>query len=348
MQSNSANQMLPIIIIPALDPDQRLVDLIAELLGQYRDTFQHLVVVNDGSSEVTAFQEVAKFDAVTVLEHEQNRGKGAALKTAMKWLLGQSITAVGAVTADADGQHRPHDIARVAQQLVQQPDTLWLGGRCFDGNDVPLRSRIGNRFSRFMFRLGLGVDVEDTQTGLRGIPFAVLPALLESDSDHYEFELDMLMFTKRMQFPIDSIPIETVYENNNEVSHFRPLIDSMMIYRKFIKFSGVSIISAVIDYGVFAVIYAFTGEILAAIAGARLFSGIFNFTANRQWVFQRGGQLRWDAAKYTALAVVLVLLNYAFTKSLLWLGLTPFVGKPLSEFMVFLLSYKLQKKLIFK
>lgn len=348
MQSNSANHMLPIIIIPALDPDDRLVELVHELLETYRHTFQHLVVVNDGSEQTSTFRKIAKFDAVTLLEHDENSGKGAALKTAMKWILGQSITAVGAVTADADGQHRPHDIARVAQQLCQHPDTLWLGGRCFDGKDVPLRSRIGNRFSRFMFRFGLGVDVEDTQTGLRGIPFAVLPALLESDSDHYEFELDMLMFTKRMQFPIDSISIETVYEDNNQVSHFRPLIDSMMIYRKFIKFSGVSIISALIDYGVFALIYAFTGEILAAIAGARVLSGGFNFTANRQWVFQRGGQLRWDAAKYSTLAVALVLLNYAFTKGLLWVGVTPFIGKPLSEFLVFLLSYKLQKKLIFK
>ncbi|HET8816414.1 MAG TPA: bifunctional glycosyltransferase family 2/GtrA family protein [Pseudidiomarina sp.] len=340
--------MLPVIIIPALDPDQRLVELVTDLLRTYGHTFQHLVVVNDGSKQIEAFQELTGFDAVTLLEHDENRGKGAALKTAMKWILGQSITAVGAVTADADGQHRPHDIARVAQQLCQKPDTLWLGGRCFDGNHVPLRSRIGNRFSRFMFRFGLGVDVEDTQTGLRGIPFAVLPALLESDSDHYEFELDMLMFTKRMQFPIDSISIETVYENNNEVSHFRPLIDSMMIYRKFIKFSGVSIISAFIDYGVFALIYAFSGEILAAIAGARVLSGVFNFTANRQWVFQRGGQLRWDAAKYTSLAIALVLLNYAFTKGLLLVGVTPFIGKPLSEFAVFLISYKLQKKLIFK
>lgn len=340
--------MLPVIIIPALDPDQRLVELINELLERHKHTFQRLVVVNDGSEQTDAFLEIAKLDTVTLLEHDQNRGKGAALKTAMKWILVQSITAVGAVTADADGQHRPYDIARVAQQLCQQPDTLWLGGRCFDDNKVPLRSRIGNRFSRFMFRFGLGVDVEDTQTGLRGIPFAVIPALLESDSDHYEFELDMLMFTKRMQFPIDSISIETVYEDNNEVSHFRPLIDSMMIYRKFIKFSGVSILSALIDYGVFALIYAFTGEILAAIAGARVLSGVFNFTANRQWVFQRGGKLRWDAAKYTTLAVALVLLNYAFTKSLLWVGVTPFIGKPLSEFLVFLFSYKLQKKLIFK
>lgn len=348
MQSNPTHHMLPVLIIPALDPDQHLVQLIDELIEKHHSTFQHIVVVDDGSTQTQAFTKATRHDAVTLLKHDENRGKGAALKTAMKWILCQSISAVGAVTADADGQHRPHDIARVAQQLFTQPDTLWLGGRTFAGNDVPLRSRVGNRFSRFMFSIGLGVNVEDTQTGLRGIPFAVLPALLESDSDHYEFELDMLMFTKRMQFPIDSIPIDTVYENNNDVSHFRPLIDSMMIYRKFIKFSGVSIISAFIDYGVFALIYAFTGEILAGIAGARVLSGIFNFTANRQWVFKRGGKLRWDAAKYTSLAIALVLVNYAFTKGLLWLGMSPFIGKPLSEFAIFLLSYKLQQKLIFK
>lgn len=337
----------PLILIPAYVPDERLIKVVDALL-QHTEHYAHIVVIDDGSPDPTVFSSLRGRSRVTVLTHEQNRGKGAALKTGMRWVAEHAPQSIGVVTADADGQHLPQDILAVAQAFAQQPECLWLGSRNFKQDDIPFRSWLGNNFARATFRLGLRINIPDTQTGLRGIPRKLIPALLETDSDRYEFELDMLIITKQQDIQFKSIEITTVYEKGNKSSHFKPLTDSIIIYKKFLKFSGVGIASAAIDYGLFALIYGFTGEILLAIATARVASGIFNFSMNRQWVFGKGGSLGRDATHYTLLAAVLVMLNYGLTKSLMWLAISPFIGKPAAEIIVFLLSYRLQKKLVFR
>ncbi|MFC0445626.1 glycosyltransferase [Pseudidiomarina halophila] len=337
----------PVIIIPAYNPDVRLTQLVKTLLEDAND-YQGIVVINDGSDATSIFTELETFDQVTVLQHETNLGKGAALKTGFSWVERHAGASVGAVTADADGQHLPDDILAVAKAFHNEPDALWLGSRDFKAPGIPFRSWLGNTFARFTFRLGLRINVPDTQTGLRGVPAKLLPELIEMPSNRYEFELDMLILAKRNQLRFCSLDITTVYEEGNKSSHFKPLQDSLRIYSKFLKFSGVGIASALIDYGLFALIYGFTGEILAAIASARLCSGIFNFSMNRQWVFGRGGSLFRDATHYSLLAAVLVAVNYMLTKGLLLVGVSPFIGKPASEVIVFLLSYRLQKKLVFR
>ena len=117
------------------------------------------------------FAAAARFPNVQLLRHAVNLGKGAALKTAFNYVLCAMPDAAGVVTADADGQHAPEDIARVAEALAAQPDALVLGARAF-GADVPLRSRFGNIVTRGIMHALLGRKLADTQTGLRGIPAA--------------------------------------------------------------------------------------------------------------------------------------------------------------------------------
>lgn len=339
----------PVIVIPAFNPDHALLQLV-EALQQKSDLIDSIVIINDGSDRDSAkiFAQLPASNNLHVLTHENNRGKGAALKTGFRWVLENRPNTIGAITADADGQHLPNDIIRVVEHFSKEPADLWLGSRNFKKRGIPFRSRLGNTFARYTFRLGLRINIPDTQTGLRGIPFNLLEALVHTPSDRYEFELDMLILAKQEDVSFRSVEITTVYEHGNASSHFRPLQDSAIIYKKFLKFSGVGIASAALDYGLFALVYGLTGEILLAIASARLISGIFNFTLNRQWVFGKGSSLGKDATKYTLLAVTLVLANYLLTKTLFAVGISPFIGKPLAEVVIFLLSYGLQKRLVFK
>ncbi|CUA87343.1 bifunctional glycosyltransferase family 2/GtrA family protein [Pseudidiomarina woesei] len=338
---------LPALIIPAYNPDQRLVDVINEL-QQYSSAFAKLIIVNDGSESSAIFSTITNEPNLIILNHPENRGKGAALKTGLRWVQENLPDSCGAITADADGQHLPQDIIKVAKAFTQEPQALWLGCRDFKAKHIPFRSWLGNTFARYTFALGLRIKIPDTQTGLRGIPNAIFDELIKLPSNRYEFELDMLIIAKRRDLTFQSTTITTVYEPGNNSSHFKPLQDSIIIYKNFLKFSGVGIASAAIDYGLFALVYGFTGEILLALALARLVSGIFNFTLNRQWVFKPGGALVTDATKYAVLAAILVLCNYALTKGFTWVGISPFIGKPIAEIVVFLLSYGLQKKLVFR
>ena len=212
-----------IVVIPAYEPDDSLIGLI-ERLGADFDRF---IVVDDGSKTADAtFERVARMPGVTLLRHEVNRGKGAALKTAFAKVIADFPDAAGVVTVDADGQHLPEDVANVAKATRENPGRYTLGVRAFSGN-VPLRSRFGNAWSRYFFFLLTGVMIYDTQTGLRGMPRDLLPELVAMPGDRYEYEMRMLVAAARKKLKPVQIQIKTVYLNDNKASHFNPVRDSL-------------------------------------------------------------------------------------------------------------------------
>jgi hypothetical protein len=110
--------------------------------------------------------------------------------------------------------------------LALHPGRLILGTRNFRG-DIPFRSRFGNVWTRWEFFLLTGVFVNDTQTGLRGIPAGWLKALCGIAGDRYDYESRMLVQGARAKKKPLQIPITTVYLNGNRSSHFRPLADTL-------------------------------------------------------------------------------------------------------------------------
>jgi glycosyltransferase involved in cell wall biosynthesis len=222
-------QKLPLAaIIPAYQPDNRILDIAKILLA----SFGKVIIVNDGShADKKEIFDALHENGCTVLTHQQNQGKGVALKTAFTFLLSNSDQQIkGSITIDADGQHQLSDVLRVAQEFLNNPEYLALGIRHFDLT-VPWRSRFGNRITRWLFKNLYGLTLNDTQTGLRAIPQQLLEPLTRLKHSRYEYELSMLIFAAKNNINIREIVIETIYENNNASSHFRPLVDSWRIYR---------------------------------------------------------------------------------------------------------------------
>ena len=220
-----------VAVVPAYNPGEALPRLVAALRGRVP-----LLVVDDGSEDASVFGRLPEGEGVTVLAHAANRGKGAALKTAFRHVVEHRPDAAGVVTVDADGQHLPEDALKVAARVRERVSagTVVFGVRCFDGA-VPLRSRLGNRLARVAVRAVLGVRLSDTQTGLRGIPAGLLPALLDIPFDRYEFETEMLRTIGEAGLDVEELPIRTVYLEANRGSHFRPLPDSMRICRVLLR-----------------------------------------------------------------------------------------------------------------
>ena len=210
------------ILIPAYEPDGKLAALVDDL----RPLFRHLVLVDDGSTRGRDVLDAARGRVDALLAHAANRGKGAALRTGLAWIRDNLPDVRAIVTADADGQHRPADIRRVAEATLAHPDGLVLGVREFAGK-VPFRSQLGNVWTRVLFRLLTGLPVRDTQTGLRGIPRGLLDRVLAIPGDRYEYELRMLVDARHHPAPPLQIPIETVYIDGNRSSHFRPFRDTV-------------------------------------------------------------------------------------------------------------------------
>ena len=192
MSMNERILTSPVVLIPAYKPDKRLENLAWELCV---DRQFELVVVDDGNSDEYAdlFRRLQLLPRCTVRRHSTNRGKGAALKTGVRYIKEHFPQCVGAVTADADGQHSAEDIQRVALSLQSHPTSLVLGVRDFSGADVPAKSRLGNRVTARLFRLATGVRCPDTQTGLRGIPAAAFDRYLALPGQRYELEMNHLL-----------------------------------------------------------------------------------------------------------------------------------------------------------
>jgi glycosyltransferase involved in cell wall biosynthesis len=222
------------ILIPAYNPDQQLLTLISGLIAA---GFESILVIDDGSktSCVPVFDAVRNMEFCCLVRHDENLGKGRALKTGLDYLQTHVPDIDGVVTCDADGQHLVEDVVRVARVLVANSGSLILGVRDFDSN-VPLRSRLGNAISRCVFYLLLGKYLSDTQTGLRGIPASLIPQLVHLEGERYEFEMNMLIATKIENIPVLEEKISTVYIENNKSSHFNPLLDSMRIYALLLRF----------------------------------------------------------------------------------------------------------------
>ena len=148
------------IIIPTLNPTDKLLTLVDELTN---NGFNEIIVVNDGSGEEynNIFEKLPK--SVKLLNHETNLGKGAALKTAIKELKNVD----GFITVDSDGQHSVEDVIKIANELLKYD--IVLGIRNFNLKNVPKRSKFGNKISSLVFKIRTGVNLKDTQTGLRGI-----------------------------------------------------------------------------------------------------------------------------------------------------------------------------------
>ncbi len=303
------------IVIPAYKPDERIHDLINQLseLG-----FDDFIVVDDGSGSKYAdvFKVIEKREDVTLLNHEINRGKGAALQTAFTYFSEARNGKIGLVTADADGQHLPADIARCAEKMIQTGKVI-LGSRDFSGDNIPARSKTGNRITSIVFHLFFGMKISDTQTGLRAIPSEYVESALCAHGDRYEFETNVLLILKKRNIPYEELKIETVYLDNNSSSHFRVFRDSVRIYSTILRFVTSSLASSLIDYILFLLIHIIfsigdgIGETFICCMVSRGIATTVNYFINVNAVFNKE-KSRHAMLRYFALAIPLMLISATF------------------------------------
>ncbi len=281
------------VIIPSLNPDEKIITTVQSLVDA---GFEDIILVDDGSKEEckAPFEEAKSFPGVTVLVHEVNRGKGRAMKTAFEYILANRPNKPNVITVDGDGQHLAVDVKKCIELLEANPSAFVLGVRNFNDESVPARSRFGNKITRTVFRLLCGIKVSDTQTGLRAIPFEHLPLMTQIDGDRYEYETNQLFAVKQAGIEFKETVINTVYIEENQTSHFRPIRDSIRIYGVIIRYIASSLASTLVDVTLFTILNLVFGKlgfsnelrIILAEAIARLVSSFVNFSLNRKVVFK--------------------------------------------------------------
>ncbi len=328
-----------IVLIPSYEPDENLTKLIKNL-NKNKITS---IVVDDGSGK--DYKEIFDNLDTKVISYEINQGKGHALKEGYKYIKDNYKEYV-VVTMDSDGQHRIEDALNLYNYILENDDTLVLGKRP-RGEKTPLRSKIGNAITRFVFHLVSGQDVYDTQTGLRAFSNKLIDYMLKVKGERFEYEMNVLLYAKNNKIPIKEIEIETIYIDNNSKSHFNAIKDSFKVYKEIIKFSLSGIISFLIDLILFIVFKVVLNNITIANVIARAISSTINYIINKNIVFKSNKNIAKSLLEYYGLVIFILLIN-TLLLNLLSIIINPILAKLIIEIVLFIISWLVQKILIFK
>jgi glycosyltransferase involved in cell wall biosynthesis len=221
-------------VIPAYQDEKHIGDIVRRT----RERVDHVLVIDDGSSDQTAQR--AREAGAEVIVHAQNRGKGEAIKTGLGQGIGREVAWV--ILLDSDGQHLPEEIDRFlsAAVSVTRP-TFFIGNRMNDVARMPFIRRVVNRCMSSQISRVCGQRIPDTQCGFRMVHRQMVPELL-GGGHRFDYETEVLIIASRKGYRIESVPITTVY--SDQVSKIHPMRDALRFlklmwrYRKLPHVAG--------------------------------------------------------------------------------------------------------------
>lgn len=214
-----------IALIPAFNEAAK----IAEVIRQTRLHTAQVIVIDDGSADTTA--QLAEQGGATVLRHPQNRGKGAAIATALEFF-GKSDAEFG-VFLDGDGQHDPEEIPKFVEAAHALGADVVVGTRMTETRDMPVVRKFTNQFTSWVTSKLAGQTIPDSQCGYRLVRRCVL-SHLQLSSSRFETETEMLIQASRAGHKITNVPVRTIYGDAARASHIHPIRDTI----RFFKLAG--------------------------------------------------------------------------------------------------------------
>lgn len=201
------------ILLPAYLEGPSIYDVLIDLQKHH---YYNIIVVDDGSTDET-YTQTLKCPGIYVAKHLINRGKGAGIRTGIE--IAKQLGAEALVTFDADGQHDASDISALLSVLRDGYDVA-LGVRKFDPQFMPASKIFANRIANFVTRVFIGFKTADSQSGLRAFNRKALD-LIETKTDRYSYELEVLKEIKRHHLTSAEVPIKTIYTNHSTTKRER-------------------------------------------------------------------------------------------------------------------------------
>jgi glycosyltransferase involved in cell wall biosynthesis len=208
------------VVIPCLNEAAS----IEQVVSSARRFAEAVFVIDDGSHDGTGT--VAKSAGAEVLRHELSRGKGAALQTV--WAHARKLGFRWILTMDGDGQHSAKDIPNFFESAERTGAALVVGNRMEKPEGMPRVRRLVNRWMSRRISALAGMPLPDSQCGFRLMNVEGWVALPVSAA-HFEIESEVLLAFARRGRPIEFVPIEVIYKN--EQSKIHPVRDTMRWFR---------------------------------------------------------------------------------------------------------------------
>jgi len=218
-------------VIPAYQDEKHIGDIVRRT----RERLDHVVVVDDGSTDQTAQR--AREAGAEVIVHNQNCGKGEAIKTGLGHWFGAANSSSSELNRqirwvsllDSDGQHLPEEIDRFITAAVSATrPSFFIGNRMNNLAGMPFIRRVVNHYMSSQISRVCAQKIPDTQCGFRMVDRQLIPDLL-GGGDRFDYDTEVLIIASRKGYRIESVPITTVY--SDQVSKIRPLRDSIRFFK---------------------------------------------------------------------------------------------------------------------
>ena len=218
------------MLIPSYNSGPKLLPTVRAALEQWAPVW----VVVDGSTDGSA-QQLSSMAAanpqLTVLVLPRNRGKGAAVLSALKQAYAQGFT--HALTMDSDGQHPAERIPAFMQASLAAPAAMVLGTPVFDASAPALRVR-GRKISNWWANLEtLWAGISDSLYGFRVYPIAPLLAVMRRQPwmRRFDFDVEAVVRLSWRAVPAINRPAPVRYFSPQEggVSHFNYWRDNALL-----------------------------------------------------------------------------------------------------------------------
>jgi glycosyltransferase involved in cell wall biosynthesis len=214
-----------LIVIPAYNAAQTLEELTDRIRKVVPEI--EILVVDDGSTDTTGT--ILEQLRVRSIRHENNRGKGEALKTGFAAALEGPADAV--VHLDADLQHEPESLPLFFEMFENGEADIVIGTREFRADLMPFLRRLTNRLTSWAITRLTGTLVTDSQSGYRLVSRRALETV-HAESSNFDFESEFVVRAIQIGFRVGAVPIATVYQG--ESSFIRPWRDTC----RFLKLMG--------------------------------------------------------------------------------------------------------------
>jgi glycosyltransferase involved in cell wall biosynthesis len=214
------------IVIPAYNAEKTIGGVIKELIG-YGFKKSNIIVINDGSKDNT--EDVTRSQDVTLVKHEKNMGKGAALRNGFAAAGQMNLKKVFVI--DADAQHRVSE-TNAFLKLNGHYDMI-IGERTDILSAMPLDRMVTNRTVNLVVSLLSGVRTTDVQCGFRYVDLKIFDKV-QLRTNNYQTESEMVIRAARNKYKIGFVPVTTIYAG--EKSYINPLLDTWRFINMAVRF----------------------------------------------------------------------------------------------------------------